>query len=349
MTTQTENTGRYSIVAGHLLAWLLYIAFIYTANYLANPKLQLLPTILFLLPFCITFYMAVYMLDRFKTKGIGWMIASFFLVFLIMAAIGYVYVYGILPQFEIVLYRSTGFTDYLKSVLLGYVQYYSYALLYFYVRELIRKEKHLRKVEADRLREQLQTRDMEYAFLRAQVNPHFLNNSLNVLYAQAMEYSDELAANIENLSLIMRYSLEGAAGVEPVAVEQELEQLQRLIGFYQLRFDDARLISYSCRGSATGQRVPPLSFITLVENAFKHGDIKDALHPVTIQVDLTKGCVDFRCSNQKRTGSMPVSSLQLGLNNLKRRLELAFPGHYELLIQENEQRYTSRLTITSLT
>jgi sensor histidine kinase YesM len=347
MTTHTGNTRRYSIVAGHLFAWSLYIAFIYTANYLANPKLQLLPTILFLLPFCITFYTAVYMLDRFKAKGIWWMIASFFLVFLLMSAIGYLYVYGILPQFDIILYRSTGFADYLKSVLLGYVQYYSYALLYFYVRELIRKEKHLRKVEADRLRQQLETRDMEYAFLRAQVNPHFLHNSLNVLFAQALEYSEELAANIENLSHIMRYSLEGAAGAEPVAVERELEQLQLLIGFYKLRFDDARLIRYTSNGSASGQLVPPLSFITLVENAFKHGQIKDALHPLTIQVDFNKGGVDFRCSNQKRKGSMPVSSHQLGLNNLKRRLELSFPGRYELQIQETEQLYDARLTITS--
>lgn len=348
MTTLKGNTTRYKKIAGHFLAWCLYIAFIHGANLLADPKLKIPLTILFFIPLCITFYTAVYFLNRFKEKGIAGVVASFFLVFIIMAAVCYVYIYLLLPLIGAVLYTNTGLTHYFKAALLGYVQYFSYALLYFYVRELILKERRLRKAEAAQLKEQLEKLEMEYAFLRSQVNPHFLHNSLNLLFAQALNHSEELADNVEKLSLIMHYSLDGTkAGMDRVPVETELKQLQLLISFHELRFDGSRPVSYECIGEPSGQLVPPLSLITVLENAFKHGDLKDPLHPLKISVLLEKGTVHFSCSNKKNNSILPLSSHHIGMKNLRQRLEHAFAGNYQLNIHEDETCYDVELTLKS--
>src|SRR5690606_8010228 len=110
--------------------------------------------------------------------------------------------------------------EFIKYAVLGYIQYYAYAVLYFAISNFIKKEREYRKVQEEkfykerenaRLKEQeLNTQkeklQAEYAFLRAQVNPHFLHNTLNTLYSQALEHSDILASNISKLSNMMRYS-----------------------------------------------------------------------------------------------------------------------------------------------
>lgn len=355
MTTAAYRNGnRIKRLSYHVLAWALYAGFIYGVNFLANRSLQLLPTLVFLLPFCLTFYLSVFFLNLYKEKGVLWSIASFFLVFLLMGSLGYAYVYWLMPQFGVKLFRSTTVADYLKSILLGYVQYFSYALLYFYVRELFRKEQRLRKMEAEKLQHELENsrlkeqelqgqKDrlaMEFAFLRAQVNPHFLHNTLNVLFAQALDYSEELADNIAKLSRIMRYSLESIelAG-DRVPIEKELEHLNLLIDFHNLRFDDTKLISYEIDGHATGQCVPPLSLITVVENAFKHGDLKDAANPLQILVRLEKGLVYFFCRNKKRTNHLPFTSHSIGMSNLQKRLDVAFAEQYEMQVEEDDSFY----------
>lgn len=360
--TTLVNRKQLRHILLHILAWALYAGFIFSANYLTNPKLLLLPTLLYLLPLCITFYVALYFLNLYKEKGIVWTIASFFIVFFIMASTGYAYVYGLLPRFGVLLYKSVGFKEYMKAVVLGYVQYFSYALLYFYIREAILKERRLRVVEAEKLQhaldnsrlrqQELQSQSeklaMEYSFLRAQVNPHFLHNSLDVLFSQALEYSEELAANIATLSKIMRYSLEGAQGLnDRVPVEKELEHLRLLISFYKLRFDERCFIQYEIEGEPCGQTVLPLSLITIAENAFKYGDLKDSSFPISINVRLAAGAVYFSCRNKKRINHQPLSSHNIGMRNLQKRLDAAFENQYTIEVYNEDLIYQITLTLNT--
>lgn len=343
-----KNTTRYKKIGWHILAWLLYISFIHGANWMADPSLQILLTLLFFVPVSLTFYLAVYFLNRFKAKSWRGIIISFFVVFIIMAVICYLYIYVLLPLIGAVLYTQTGITHYFKAALLGYVQYFSYALLYFYVRELIVKERHLRQAEAAQHKEEMEKLEMEYAFLRSQINPHFLHNSLNSLFAQALKHSNKLALNIDKLSLIMHYAMTGAkAAIDRVPVESELEQLQRLLEFHKLRFGKSSPVKYKCIGEPSGQLVPPLSLVTVLENAFKHGDLNDHSHPLRIKVRLDKGTVQFSCTNKKKMDAVPDSSHQIGIRNLLQRLEHSFAGNYELNIQEDANCYDVQLTLKS--
>ena len=361
-TITAKRNRRLFHLLVHICAWIGYASFIYAANSITKPDVKILHTLFFLLPFCITFYVSIYCLNLYKQKGVLWSIASFFIVFIVMGLLGYVYVYFLLPQFGIELYGTKQFSDFLHGAVLGYVQYFSYAVLYFYVRESFRKERVLRKLEEEKLRKELENsilkqnelnseKDklvLEYAFLRAQVNPHFLHNTLNVLFSQALEHSQELADNILKLSRIMRYSLESVEfESDKVKIEKELDHLQLLMDIYNIRFGNSKEIDYSIEGEMGNQMIPPLSIITVVENAFKYGDLKDPLHPLQIRVVLEPSQVHFYCRNKKRKNNLDLSSHNIGITNLCKRLDVAFAGKYILNANEDDEFYSFELTINS--
>lgn len=356
-----EEKLSFQIVV-HACAWVVYGSFIYIANYLANPNIKVLNTVLFLLPFCLTFYVSIYCLSIYKMIGVLWSIASFFIVFLVMGFIGYCYIYLLLPLAGIKLYTSDNFRDFLKGAVLGYVQYFSYAMLYFYVAQSFKKERELRRLEEEKLRNELENSKLkeqelnsqkdkillEYAFLRSQVNPHFLHNTLNVLFSQAMVYSQDLADNIAKLSRIMRYSMESVEiESDKVFIQKELDNLQLVIEINNIRFGDSKVIDYVVDGLVEDQMLPPLSLITVVENAFKYGDLKDPKHLLKIRVSLQPGQVYFYCRNKKRKSNLELSSHNIGITNLCKRLDVSFKGKYKMNALEEEDFYTFELTVNT--
>lgn len=358
-STLPGENKKVVIILMHVCAWVAFDIFIYIANVLTKPDIRVLNVVLFLVPHCLTFYISLYCLNLFKRIGIIWRIASFFLAFLVMACIGYGYVYLLLPSFGIRLYSTNSYREFLKAALLGYVQYFAFAVLYFYLGRTIKKERELRIIREAKLKDELENAKLkenelqaekerlllEYAFLRSQVNPHFLYNTLNALFSQALEYSDELAGNISKLSKIMRYSLQGVdKTTDKVPVRQELENLQLLIEINNVRFEESMEIDFSILGKIKDQMLPPLSMITVVENAFKYGELSDPDFPLTIRVILNPGEVFFFCRNKKGKQKIEDSS-QSGIANLKKRLEMSFAGQYEMNSKDENGLYTFELRI----
>jgi sensor histidine kinase YesM len=356
-----ENKIPYNILV-HASAWVVYGSFIYSANYLTKPEIKVISIVFFLLPYCLTFYASIYCLNLYRRIGVLWSIASFFIVFIVIGIIGYCYIYLLLPLGGIHLYRTGDFREFLKAAVLGYVQYFSYAMLYFYVTQSFKKERELRRLQEEKLRKELENSILkqqelkseqdrlllEYAFLRSQVNPHFLHNSLNVLFSQAMEYSEGLAGNIAKLSKIMRYSMESVEqeGYK-VFVQKELDQLQLLIEMNNMRFGNSKVIDYEVEGHPENQMIPPLAMITVVENAFKYGDLKDPQHPLKIKVVLEPGQVYFYCRNKKRRHYLELSSNNIGITNLRKRLDVAFKEKYQMCVVNEDEFYTLELTINT--
>lgn len=341
--------------AVHASAWIVYGSFIYMANYLANPHIRIINTILFLLPYVVMFYVSIFCLNIYRKIGVTWSIASFFIVFLVMSIVGYCYIYFLLPLIGIKLYGSEHFRDFIKAAVLGYVQYFSYALLYFYVVRSFKKERELRVLQEEKLRNELENEKaqkekllLEYAFLRSQVNPHFLHNTLNVLFSQAMNYSQDLADNIAKLSRIMRYSLESVEYErDKVFVQKELDNLRLLIEINNIRFGKSKVVELVVEGQADDQMLPPLSMITIVENAFKYGDLKDPEHPLKIIVSMQPGQVYFSCRNKKRKHAIEFSSHNIGMANLRKRLDAAFKEKYKIAARNEPVFYTIELTVNT--
>jgi len=368
------NKNKLTNIALHVFIWLLYALIIYIINKISNPGVSFLGTVLFLLPFCTTFYLVVFCLGLYKKIGVAWSVLSFFIVFAVMASIGYLYIYLFLPANGLKLFTDTKLKSFFQDAVMGYVRFFGYAVLYFYANENIKKEKQLRllqeekaRIEKEKVEKELENAllkqqeikaqkemvqlekekiQLEYAFLRAQINPHFLHNTLNLLFSKALNYSPELADNILKLSRIMRYSLESLDyDSGRVSIQKELENLQTLLDIQNMRFGDSKIIQFTTEGEYSGQMLPPLSLITIVENAFKYGDLKDPEHPLQIKVVLKPKEIYFLCLNKKKKNFVPISSMNIGITNLSKRLDGYFKGKYKMKATDEQEFYTFELSI----
>ncbi|WP_028789242.1 sensor histidine kinase [Terrimonas ferruginea] len=351
---------KFWIVATHVAAWFVYIGFLYAANKLSNPSITIGHAVLFMLPFCAVFYTSVFWINRYKKIGPFFSVASFVGTFLILAVLTYAYMYRALPSANVLLYKKDQFREFIKYSVLGYAQYYSYALLYFVVAGFFRKEHALRQVQEEkykkdlenaRLKEQELTAQkeklqIEYAFLRAQVNPHFLHNTLNTLYSQAQEYSETLASNISKLSSMMRYSFENINYEnDSVPIEKELKNLNRLIEINNIRHQQNDMVDFQITGDIQNQMLPPLSLISIVENAFKYGDFSDPEYPLVIRLTLLPDAILFYCQNKIKEKSAHNTSHNIGILNLRKRLDVLYKKNHSLSTKIENGFYSIELSL----
>ncbi len=199
--------------------------------------------------------------------------------------------------------------------------------------------------EAQKLKAELvnQKQAGELALLRSQVNPHFLFNTLNNIYSLVYQKSEEAPGAVMKFSSIMRYVLYEAEA-ELVPLEKEIEYLKSYIELQQLRFRQSGLVSMTVEGDTGGIAIAPMLFMPFVENAFKHGP-KNHQPAMEIHIHAAAKSVDFSISNYTRTGihvSEP-SSPGVGIANIRRRLELLYPGRFTLATGEEEGMFRVNL------
>ena len=213
----------------------------------------------------------------------------------------------------------------------------------------LRDEKKQRKIlEEQKMQLEVEKSQANFNFLKAQINPHFLHNTLNFLYAKSLPYSPELSEGILTLSDIMRYALsEGNAKDGKAPLKDEIEHVRNVIKINQLRFSNNLNVQFDVEGVVNGASIIPFVLITLVENAFKHGDIKSNDNPIKIKVSVEGNKLWFYCRNRKKTGPKELST-GIGLDNIKKRLDLAYNKNYSLNIKDEAEFYTTELTITQL-
>lgn len=359
ITYPQSNIATFSL---HVASWLIYGAFIFAANSLTNPNVTVTKTLLYLLPLCLTFYGCVWCLHQSDLKRIARTILIWLALILVLGMLTYSYIYALLPKAGVKLYSDTAITQFIKSALLGFFQYFFYAAMYTYIRLAFRQQKTVAKLEEEKLLRELENArlkeqemkseqeklKLEYAFMRTQINPHFLHNTLNLLYSQALEFSDELARNIHRLSRMMSYSMESTRyQSDKVFIQKEINNLKTLLEINNLRFGDRAAIALEIEGEATNQMVPPLSFLTIVENAIKHGDATDPEAPIQIHIRIIRNDVVFRCQNKKKNKFEARSSHGIGLTNLRKRIAAISQQSFAMCITDDEVYYTCELIIKS--
>jgi LytS/YehU family sensor histidine kinase len=124
----------------------------------------------------------------------------------------------------------------------------------------------------------------------------------------------------------------------------EVKHLENYIAMNQLRFDDQLQVRFELDGSLSYRVIMPLLLITFVENCFKHGELFDPAHPLVIRLGVSNDELFFYTHNKKATGTRPKSS-GIGLVNIKRRLDLVYPGQYTLRLKDEPHSYTCILTL----
>ncbi|CAN5247334.1 histidine kinase [soil metagenome] len=191
-------------------------------------------------------------------------------------------------------------------------------------------------------REKLQA---ELKYLKAQINPHFLFNTLNNLYALTLKKSDDAPEMVLKLSEIMRYMLHDS-NERMVPLSAEINYLQNYIGLQQIRQLDRTDIRFTINREPNGQLIAPLLLIPFIENSFKHG--ADGLEAGWIHIDikLEGTSMQFNVSNSKPAKAYKkVLSHRIGLENVKARLELLYPGKHTLAIDDAPEYYLTVLKL----
>ena len=186
-------------------------------------------------------------------------------------------------------------------------------------------------------------KDMELQFLKSQLNPHFLFNSLNNIYSLAYQKSDKTADAILKLSEIMRYMIY-ESNDSWVALSKEVEYVQSYIELHKLRFKDGAAVQFTLNGEIDGQQIVPLILISFVENAFKHGVANDHDDPIKINIIANQKILHFSVSNKKSKTNKDAMG-GVGLNNVERRLQLLYPNRYKLNIVNSATHYTTELML----
>jgi two-component system, LytTR family, sensor kinase len=190
-------------------------------------------------------------------------------------------------------------------------------------------------------------KESELQFLKSQINPHFLFNNLNNLYASALEQSPKTPEIILELSDVLRYMLYECRADE-VPLVKEVEHLENFVNLSKMQIEDRGHINFVAENIQGGYRIAPLILVVFVENAFKHSTASqtDNIH-IDVQLMLKEdGVLEFSCTNsfheQSNTDQL---SAGIGLENVRKRLELLYPKVHQLEIKKSAQQYEVYLTI----
>ena len=187
--------------------------------------------------------------------------------------------------------------------------------------------------------------EAELRFLRTQLNPHFLFNTLNNLYCLALEQSEKAPKAILALSDLLQYILDGTRGLF-VPLSKEIELVKSFVELEQLRFGDRNTIRIeTSEPSENEAQIAPMLLLTLVENAFKHGAGRsNGQHFIHITVKSEDGCIIIRVENSIRKIESPAST-GIGLHNLRSQLELLYPDRYRFSMQTTNDRFIANLRL----
>jgi LytS/YehU family sensor histidine kinase len=183
----------------------------------------------------------------------------------------------------------------------------------------------------------------ELSYVKAQINPHFLFNTLNSIYSFALTKDERTPDAIVQLSELMRYIIRDA-GNNLVSLEKEINYINNYIALQKARLGDTVTIDYEVTGETTGKQITPLILTTFVENAFKHGVNPDEDSNIRINISVQDNNVHLLVSNKKVNSNQNEKGI--GVNNTKKRLELLYPLKHTLTITDANNTYTVALLIT---
>jgi LytS/YehU family sensor histidine kinase len=205
------------------------------------------------------------------------------------------------------------------------------------VKQWRRTEQRAARAEADKAQAEL-------SFLKAQINPHFLFNTLNNIYSLSVSNSADTPAAILKLSNIMRYVTDEASQ-NFVPLQNEVNCATDYIDLQRLRLSDKVTIDYSVMGTLEGKEIAPLLLMTFIENLFKYGVSNHEPSPIVIQLMADEKAIHFSCQNRIFSTQRKTERTGIGLANTKQRLEHLYPYRHLLSITRQDNLYTVQLTL----
>jgi len=314
----------------HILFWILIALYIF--DYFIdvfNLVDSLIYTAFEIFLFATEFYLNLFFLIPFVLLKKGRIAYAVSLIVLLSATCSAYFVAGLNDYLLATNFLRTLITFFLNHVLFIFISY----IIWFFNKYLEEKEKRL-KLENEKIQ-------MEMKLLKSQLNPHFLFNTLNNIYTLVLLKSDDAPEMLAALSDIMRY-LVYEGNKKDVLLEAEIKAIDKYIQIQQYRrISGLENIHFEVSGDPSALKVPPLIFMTLIENALKHGDIIENKNGfVNINLTITGNHIEFNILNsfqpkENRKG--------IGLKNITSQMDIIFGEAYQMKIDECNTHYTVNL------
>ncbi len=238
--------------------------------------------------------------------------------------------------------KNFGFVLILVYLVVGFVSFVSLLNHNF---KTISKNKELQNKI---LETQLQIKNQELQYLKKQIHPHFLFNTLNTIYGFALKQSKDTPEIILKLSNLLDYILY-QVNKPKVSLKEEVLHIKEYIELEKIRFQDTLNISFKSDAISDEIQVAPMLLIPFVENAFKHGSLIDGFLTVEILISLNENEFEFCIKNTVLENDENQNIEGIGLENIKKRLSLLYKNNHQLQIENRDNWFMINLKITNLT
>ena len=327
----------------HLVFWLFVLALYVT--FFGRQDSNYLQTFFFvglLMPVTIgtTYFVNYYLVPQYLMKERY----GSFLLYFVYTLIGSLFLEGWIAVFTFILIAEIRIKD--MNPASFHISFLLAALLMVvFLAVAIKMLLHWRKSKEDYQKLMRAKVETELKFLKLQLNPHFLFNTLNNLYYLASEKSDKAPGAILALSELLDYILRETK-VEFVPLERELNLEQNYIELESLRYDDRLKVNLEVSGEVSEFKIAPMLLLTLVENAFKHGVMKVVGNNwIRIGVNCSAEKIELSVSNSYRKRNEFMNN-GIGLENLKNQLAILYTDRHSLNLQEDATAFSVNLVLT---
>ncbi|HEV8286354.1 MAG TPA: sensor histidine kinase [Chitinophagaceae bacterium] len=255
---------------------------------------------------------------------------NFVLSFYLSTRVGY---FATMPRIDYIIPRWG------RQILFNYPTVVGFALAIKLLKDWYLKQKETAEVAREKINAELQ-------LLKAQVHPHFLFNTLNNIYSFIINNSPAAPEALKKLSTLLRYIIY-ECNQPLVKLEKELKMLRGYIDLEKIRYGESFNMSLQIQGSPSNKMICPLLLIPFLENSFKHGASQMLTHPwINLEIVTKEENLYFNLSNSKPTATAEHTITKgLGLNNVKKRLAILYPGTHSLNITENVMSFNVSLKV----
>lgn len=320
----------------HILFWIVWY-FFYTLTYSWGvfEKFQFIQN-LYLLPVRIgyTYLLIYWILPKFLFTKKYFLFSGLLVIHAILFGLSILFV-----QYLVTGFKSHETLRFIRPLVLNYQIPATAAAIYMFKRWYLIQQYTL-NLEKEKL-------EAELNFLKSQIHPHFLFNTLNNLYALTLKRSDKAPDMVIKLSDLLEYTLYNGKENE-VGLDEELKQLIGYIELEKMRFGDRLKTRIEIPDDIDCQMISPLLLLPFVENSFKHGASNDLKSPyINLKVTIDKNHLLFSVVNSymNETGKFERYKERIGLKNVRRRLELLYPDRHQLEIVQTEDTFAVNLNM----
>lgn len=218
-----------------------------------------------------------------------------------------------------------------------FVTVWSVSMAMQIIRQWRQTERRALQAEADKV-------NAELSFLKAQINPHFLFNTLNNIYSLAIIKNEQTPNAILKLSEILHYITDDVRN-DFVPLQSEVDCVKNYIELQKLRLTDKVTVQLVIQGRIEAKQIAPLLLMTFIENAFKYGISSHEPCAVTIEIRVADSAIEFFCRNKVMVKNTDEERVGVGIRNAQKRLDYLYPGKYLLNIHTADDAFSVHLTI----